>query len=118
MCFVSRYHLFFQNVTDSIEWKFGITWGHVTSKDLVYWQHLPTALEPGRLSQDKEGYSKLSQDKEGYSKWDADGCFTGCGTIDEHGKPTILYTGTQPAGLQSHGRKQQWYCETSTNLCG
>ena len=93
-------------MTDSIEWKFGITWGHVTSKDLVHWQHLPTALEPG----------KLSQDKEGFSKWDADGCFTGCGTIDEQGKPTILYTGTQSAGLHSHDRMQQLFVQQAQTL--
>lgn len=78
-----RYHLFFQNVPDSIEWKFGIVWGHVSSKDLVYWQHHPPALEPG----------KISPEKEGFFKWDADGCFTGCAAITPDGKPTILYTG-------------------------
>ena len=80
---VCRYHLFFQNVQDSIEWKFGIVWGHVSSKDLVHWQHHPAALEPG----------KISSTDEGFFKWDADGCFTGCATISEDGKPTILYTG-------------------------
>lgn len=78
-----RYHLFFQNVPDSTEWKFGIVWGHVSSKDMVYWQHHPPALEPG----------KISPEKEGFFKWDADGCFTGCATITPDGKPTILYTG-------------------------
>lgn len=58
-------------------------WGHVSSKDMVYWQHHPPALEPG----------KFSPKKEGFFKWDADGCFTGSATISEDGKPTILYTG-------------------------
>ena len=80
---IHRYHLFFQNVPDSTEWKFGIVWGHVSSKDMVYWQHHPPALEPG----------KISPEKEGFFKWDADGCFTGCAVITPDGKPTILYTG-------------------------
>ena len=79
-----RYHLFFQNVPDSIEWKFGIEWAHVTSKDLVHWQHLPNALRPGFVHSDSD---------EGFYKWDADGCFTGCACVDQQGNPTILYTG-------------------------
>lgn len=57
-------------------------WGHAVSRDLVTWEHLPPAIvpTPGGL--------------------DADGCFSGCATLDEHGVPTILYTGVR---LRSNG---------------
>lgn len=89
-----RYHLFFQNVPDSTEWKFGITWGHITSTDMVHWEQLPVALEPG----------KVSQTDDTFFRWDADGCFTGCAVADSHGKPTILYTG--PAILRRLSKKR------------
>lgn len=42
----------------------GLGWGHATSTDLLHWQHQPVALEP------EAGW------------YDADGCFSGCATID------------------------------------
>jgi beta-fructofuranosidase len=42
-----RYHLFFQHVPDSPEWRPGISWGHASSPDLVGWTHHPVALAPG-----------------------------------------------------------------------
>ena len=99
-----RYHLFMQNVPDSTEWKFGIVWAHVSSKDLVYWQHHPPALEPG----------KYSPERDDFFKWDADGCFTGCATISHEGKPTILYTGICSP---SHLTILQIYQRQMSRLC-
>ena len=59
------------------EWSFGLVWGHVVSDDLVHWEHLPFALTPSHGSRD------------------ADGCFSGCATVDVDGTPTILYTGVR-----------------------
>eukprot|EP00775_Hariotina_reticulata_P011867 gene11867-12011_t len=72
-----QYHMFFQNVTDSTKWTWGLSWGHATSTDLLHWRQLPPALSPD------PGW------------FDADGCFSGCATIDTHGKPAILYTGVK-----------------------
>ncbi len=41
-----RYHLFYQAVPDSLEWRREITWGHATSRDLVSWTAHETALTP------------------------------------------------------------------------
>jgi beta-fructofuranosidase len=41
------YHLFHQAVPDSTQWQPGISWGHVTSPDLLTWQQQLPALAPG-----------------------------------------------------------------------
>ncbi|GLC44182.1 Putative beta-Fructufuranosidase [Pleodorina starrii] len=72
------YHMFYQHVPgDGCTWQFGLVWAHAVSTDLVHWEHLPHAIvpTPGGL--------------------DADGCFSGCATLDDHGVPTILYTGVR-----------------------
>ena len=42
-----RYHLFFQYVPDSLEWRPHCHWGHAVSDDLVHWEHRGVALAPG-----------------------------------------------------------------------
>lgn len=67
-----EYHVFYQHHPYSP--KGGpIHWGHVKSKDLVFWEHLPIALAPG------EDYDK-------------NGCFSGS-AVDNNGKLTLVYTG-------------------------
>ncbi|WP_026568404.1 glycoside hydrolase family 32 protein [Bacillus sp. UNC41MFS5] len=67
-----EYHVFFQHHPYSA--KGGpIHWGHVKSKDLVYWEHLPIALAPGE-------------------EYDKSGCFSGS-AVDNDGKLTLIYTG-------------------------
>jgi len=58
-----RYHLFYQHVEKAVQWGWGVCWGHVSSSDLVTWQHHPPALcpTPGGA--------------------DADGCFSGCAVV-------------------------------------
>ena len=70
-----RYHLFFQSIPDSADWRFGLRWGHAVSQDIVHWEHMPDALVPSK------------------GALDADGCFTGTTLLDNEGVPTILYTG-------------------------
>ncbi|GGK30137.1 invertase [Caldalkalibacillus thermarum] len=70
--FKGEYHLFYQHHPFSPEWG-PMYWGHVKSKDLVFWEHLPIALAPG------EAYDK-------------NGCFSGS-AIEKDGKLYIMYTG-------------------------
>jgi beta-fructofuranosidase len=70
--FQGEYHVFYQYHPYSPNWG-PMHWGHVKSRDLVHWKHLPIALTP-----DKD--------------YDQDGCFSGC-AVDDHGTLTLIYTG-------------------------
>ncbi|KAF6258531.1 hypothetical protein COO60DRAFT_1107801 [Scenedesmus sp. NREL 46B-D3] len=72
-----QYHLFYQHLSEGCEWAFGLVWGHAVSADLIHWEHLPHAMVPTAKS------------------LDADGCFSGCATIDTDGTPILLYTGVR-----------------------
>ena len=68
-----EYHFFYQHYPYATHWG-PMHWGHVVSKDLVHWQHLPVALEPDHI-------------------YDASGgCFSGSG-IEKDGKLYLMYTG-------------------------
>ncbi|AYU78988.1 sucrose hydrolase-like protein [Leishmania donovani] len=66
------YHVFYQYNPFSENWG-PMHWGHVTSEDLVHWQHQPIALAPGEL-------------------FDHDGCFSGS-SVSYNNKLYIFYTG-------------------------
>ncbi|WP_163538765.1 glycoside hydrolase family 32 protein [Gracilibacillus sp. YIM 98692] len=72
-----EYHLFYQHHPFGVEWG-PMHWGHVKSKDLAVWEHLPIALAP-------------SED------YDQDGCFSGS-AIEKDGKLYLMYTGNTWTG--------------------
>ena len=75
-----QYHLFYQYHPYSPQWG-PMHWGHVVSKDLVHWEHLPIALKP------TEPYEK-------------EGCFSGS-AIERDGKLYLIYTGNAEVQTQN-----------------
>lgn len=73
------YHVFFQYVPDSLEWRADLHWGHATSADLLHWKAEPIALSPGDGD---------------------DGCWSGCAVIGYDGRPTLFYTAAGGADHQ------------------
>ncbi|KPI87439.1 beta-fructosidase-like protein invertase-like protein sucrose hydrolase-like protein, partial [Leptomonas seymouri] len=66
------YHVFYQHNPYSANWN-TMHWGHMTSEDLVHWQHMPVALAPG-------------------DPYDRDGCFSGS-AVSYNEKLYLFYTG-------------------------
>lgn len=74
MCFYNgEYHFFYQHYPYDVKWG-PMHWGHVVSKDLVHWKHLPVAIAPDKIY-DSTG-----------------GCFSGS-AIEKDGKLYLMYTG-------------------------
>ena len=72
--FNGEYHFFYQHYPYDTQWG-PMHWGHVVSKDLAYWNHLPVALAPDQ-------------------KYDVDytgGCFSGSGIVKDD-KLYLIYT--------------------------
>ncbi len=89
------YHLFYQLTPYSDE--SGIKyWGHVRSRDLAQWEHLPIAIAP-------------SNDKGEESIW------SGCCTLNGEGKPTIFYTSIA-AGKSAFDHAEQWAATSEDDL--
>ncbi|MDQ0406811.1 glycoside hydrolase family 32 protein [Streptomyces sp. NPDC000349] len=72
-----RYHLFYQHNPDAPVHT-NMHWGHVSSADLVRWEHHPLALTPTPGGPDEGG------------------CWSGC-VVDDAGVPTAVYTGVDHA---------------------
>lgn len=68
-----EYHLFFQYVPGSLEWKPNCHWGHAVAPDLFSWRELAVAIAPGDGD---------------------DGIWTGSLVTDDGGAPRIFYTAT------------------------
>ncbi len=68
-----RYHLFYQWNPLGCEHR-NKGWGHVTSTDLLHWQHEPVALLPTE-------------------EYESHGCYSGSAVSDEQGRLTLIYTG-------------------------
>ena len=89
------YHLFYQLTPFSDE--SGIKyWGHVRSRDLVKWEHLPIAIAP-------------SNDLGEESIW------SGCCTINGLGQPMIFYTSIGQ-GKSAYDQAVQWVAIGDDNL--
>lgn len=65
------YHLFFQHVPGSLDWRQDCHWGHATSTDLLHWEIQPIALFP---------------DEEEVGIW------SGCAVVPADGQPRLFYT--------------------------
>jgi len=68
-----RHHLFYQH-NPAAPVHANIHWGHVSSPDLLHWEHHPIALTPTPGGPDEAG------------------CWSGC-VVDDDGVPTAVYTG-------------------------
>lgn len=68
-----RHHLFYQH-NPAAPVHTNVHWGHVSSHDLVHWEHHPIALTPRPGGPDEAG------------------CWSGC-VVDDDGVPTAVYTG-------------------------
>ncbi|MGW2490992.1 glycoside hydrolase family 32 protein [Streptomyces sp. NPDC001606] len=68
-----RHHLFYQH-NPAAPVHANVHWGHVSSADLVHWEHHPIALAPVPGGPDEAG------------------CWSGC-VVDDDGVPTAVYTG-------------------------
>ncbi|WP_309244862.1 glycoside hydrolase family 32 protein [Bacillus sp. WMMC1349] len=67
-----EYHVFYQHHPFDVKPGY-IHWGHMKSKDLVHWEHLPIAIAPDKA-------------------YDKSGCFSGS-AVDNNGVLTLIYTG-------------------------
>ena len=89
------YHMFYQlhPFSDESGTKH---WGHVRSRDLVRWEHLPIALAP-------------SNDRGEAEIW------SGCCTINGQGKPMIFYTSIAQ-GRSPFDHSEQWAATSDDDL--
>lgn len=79
------YHLFYQHNPYGDKWGH-MHWGHVRSKDLVTWEHLPIALWPS-LEKGEEH------------------CFSGCAAVNGSGRVMLFYTSIARGGQRP---AEQW----------
>ena len=87
-------HVFFQYEPYKPRWG-RMCWGHAVSRDLLTWEYLPVALEPGLDGPDRSG------------------CWSGCLVLDDNGRPVIFYTGVNT----QHGIRRASIC-FATSLDG
>jgi len=71
------YHLFYQHNPVGHAWEQPVHWGHVRSRDLAHWEHLPIAISPGP------------------EEFDNGGVWSGSAVAGDR-ELVVLYTGVQP----------------------
>lgn len=96
--FKGRYHAFFQHHPYSATWG-PMHWGHVSSTDLISWQHEPIALAPGEPGED-----------------DTDGVWSGSAVVHDD-TLYAFYTGNRWVNSvdDSEGKYQTQMLATSTD---
>lgn len=87
--FQGKYHLFYQHHPYSPEWG-PMHWGHATSTDLAFWEHVVPALAPGE-------------------DYDRDGCFSGSAIVKDD-KLYLIYTGNVWTGDNHDTELKQVQC--------
>ncbi len=87
--FREEYHLFYQHNPYAPQWG-DIHWGHMKSKDLVHWEHLPIALAPSE-------------------KYDLNGCYSGC-AIEHEERIYLLYTSKETVSSDDQVASLQQQC--------
>jgi beta-fructofuranosidase len=81
------WHMFYQHNPYGDGWG-NMHWGHVRSRDLAHWEHLPIALWPSK---------EVGEDH----------VFSGCSIIRADGKPAIIYTSIG-RGKSATDYAEQW----------
>jgi sucrose-6-phosphate hydrolase SacC (GH32 family) len=81
------WHMFYQHNPYGDDWG-SMHWGHVRSRDLAHWEHLPIALWPSKEAGE-------------------DHVFSGCAAIRADGRPVILYTSIG-RGKSATDYAEQW----------
>ena len=89
------WHMFYQHNPYGDEWGH-MHWGHVRSRDLAHWEHLPIALWPSKEVGEEH-------------------VFSGCATIREDGRPAIFYTSIKQ-GKSATDFAEQWIALGDKNL--
>ncbi|HTG45843.1 MAG TPA: glycoside hydrolase family 32 protein, partial [Verrucomicrobiae bacterium] len=89
------WHMFYQHNPYGDGWG-NMHWGHVRSKDLAHWEHLPIALWPSKESGEEH-------------------VFSGCAGMRADGKPIIFYTSVFQ-GKSATDYAEQWVALGSSDL--
>jgi beta-fructofuranosidase len=89
------YHMFYQHNPYGDKWGH-MHWGHVRSRDLVKWEHLPIALWPSLETGEEH-------------------VFSGCATTNGRGQPLIFYTSIKK-GKSATDFAEQWAAVGSQDL--
>ena len=76
------YHMFYQHNPFDDQWGW-MHWGHMRSRDLVHWEHLPIALWPSIENGEEH-------------------CFSGSAIVNKAGEPMLFYTSI------GHPAPEQW----------
>lgn len=117
-----EWHLYYQWNPYGSKWQ-NMTWGHSSSKDLVNWEHHPTAIEPNGLGSVFSGSSAV--DTEGSAGFGKDAVVTmytsaGASQIQslasslDNGETFSIYHGNPVITLESEARDPNFFWNPET----